>query len=47
MKKIFRKAEKDIKFITNLVGNENDVMINIMDKLKFESSDLITYYKMI
>lgn len=39
--------EKDCHFITDLVGNENDVMMNSLKKLEFKSSDLITYYKMI
>jgi len=39
--------EKEIKckFITNLVGNENEVMIRSLNKLNFKSSDLITYYR--
>lgn len=40
------KKEEDTKFITNLVGNENIIMAKAMEKLDFESSDLITYYKM-
>lgn len=39
--------EKDCHFITDLVGNENEVMMNSLKKLEFKSSDLITYYKMI
>lgn len=39
--------EKECKFITNLVGDENGVMLNSMNKLGFESSDLITFYRMI
>lgn len=39
--------EKECKFITNLVGNENGVMLNSMNKLDFKSSDLITFYRMI
>lgn len=39
--------EKECKFITNLVGDENVVMLNSMNKLEFKSSDLITFYKMI
>lgn len=40
------KQEKEVRFITNLVGNENEIMIKAMNKLGFESSDLITFYKM-
>lgn len=39
--------EKECKFITNLVGNENEIMLNSMNKLGFKSSDLITFYRMI
>lgn len=39
--------EKECKFITNLVGDENGVMLNSMNKLDFKSSDLITFYRMI
>ena len=39
--------EKECNFITNLVGNENTVMINSLNKLDFKTSDLITYYRMI
>lgn len=39
--------EDSCKFITDLVGNENRVMLNSMKKLGFKSSDLITFYKMI
>ncbi len=39
--------EKECNFITNLVGTENEVMINSLNKLGFKSSDLITYYRMI
>ena len=39
--------EKECNFITDLVGTENEVMKRTLDKLQFESSDLITYYKMI
>ena len=39
--------EKECRFITNLVGNENDVMLNSMNRLGFKSSDLITFYRMI
>lgn len=40
------EQEKECKFITNLVGNENEVMMKSLQKLNFESSDLITYYRM-
>ena len=40
------KIEVEANFITNLVGNENEIMAKAMKKLDFESSDLITYYKM-
>jgi len=40
------KVEKSSNFITNLVGNENNIMMKSLDKLGFESSDLITYYRM-
>lgn len=39
--------EKECRFITNLVGGENVVMLNSMNKLGFQSSDLITFYRMI
>lgn len=52
-KKVFRKLlneletrEKECKFITNLVGNENTVMLNSMNRLGFRSTDLITFYRM-
>ena len=41
------RREKDSNFITNLVGNENTVMMNSLGNLEFKSSDLITFYKMI
>lgn len=37
--------EKECNFITNLVGNENEVMIKSLNSLNFKSSDLITYYR--
>lgn len=37
--------EKECNFITNLVGTENEVMINSLNKLDFKSSDLITFYR--
>ena len=45
--KELEKNEKDCNFITDLVGVENDVMKNTLNKLEFETSDLVTYYKMI
>ena len=39
--------EKDCNFITDFVGVENDVMKNTLNKLEFETSELVTYYKMI
>ncbi len=39
--------EKDCKFITNMVGTENETMIKIMNKLSFKSFDLLNYYKSI
>lgn len=41
------KIEKSSNFITNLVGNENNIMRKSLDKLGFQSSDLITFYRMI
>lgn len=37
--------EKECKFITNLVGDENEVMMGALNKLNFKSCDLITYYR--
>lgn len=45
--KELEKTEKDCNFITDLVGIENEVMKKSLNKLKFETSDLITYYRMI
>jgi hypothetical protein len=42
-----KKNENECNFITDLVGVDNEVMKNTLNKLKFETSDLITYYKMI
>ena len=39
--------EKECNFITNLVGNENEVMMKSLNKLNFKSSDLVTYYRKI
>lgn len=41
------KIETSSNFITNLVGNENSIMMKSLNKLGYESSDLVTYYKMI
>ena len=38
--------EKDIKFITDYVGQENETMIKAMGKLEFKTSDLMVYYKL-
>lgn len=40
------EIETSSNFITNLVGNENSIMMKSLNKLGYESSDLITYYKM-
>ena len=45
--KELERIEKDCNFITDLVGGENNVMKQTLNKLEFEESDLITYYKMI
>lgn len=45
--KELERTENECNFITDLVGVENEVMKNTLNKLKFESSDLITYYRMI
>lgn len=39
--------ENDCNFITDLVGPENEGMQKALDRLEFESFDLITYYRMI
>lgn len=39
--------ENDCNFITDLVGPENEGMQKALDRLEFESYDLITYYRMI
>lgn len=43
--KELESREQECKFITNLVGNENKIMINSLNRLNFKSSDLITYYR--
>lgn len=45
--KELERTENDCNFITDLVGVENEVMKNTLNKLNFETSDLITYYRMI
>lgn len=45
--KELERIEKDCNFITDLVGVANNVMKQTLNKLEFEESDLITYYKMI
>ncbi len=39
--------ENECNFITDLVGPENEGMQIALEKMNFESSDLITYYRMI
>lgn len=39
--------EPECNFITNLVGNENEVMMKSLNRLNFKTSDLITYYRKI
>ena len=39
--------ESNTNVITDLVGPENEYMQIALEKMKYESSDLITYYKMI
>lgn len=38
--------ESECNFITDLVGTENKIMKKALNKLNFESSNLITYYRM-
>ena len=45
--KELESREKECKFITNLVGNENEVMMSSLNRLNFKSSDLITFYRKI
>jgi len=45
--KELEQKEQSCNFITDLVGKENTVMQNTLDRLEFKSSNLITYYKMI
>ena len=46
LKELERK-EISCNFVTDLVGKDNTVMKNTLDRLNFKSSDLITYYRMI
>ena len=39
--------ECECNFITDLIGPDNDWMQNVLKKMNFKSSDLITYYKTI
>ena len=41
------KKEQNCNFITDLVGVDNEIMKKTLNKLNFESSNLITFYKMI
>lgn len=41
------RKESKCNFITDLVGTGNEIMKKALNKLNFESSNLITYYKMI
>lgn len=45
--KELKLKESNANFITDLVGPENEYMQIAHEKMKYESSDLITYYKMI
>ena len=45
--KELENKESNTNFITDLVGPENEYMQIALEKMKYESSDLITYYKMI
>ena len=47
MLKRIEEKEKNCNFITDLVGPDNEGMQQTMERLGFESSDLITYYRMI
>ena len=41
------RTECDCNFITGLIGHENEVIQKALEKMNFESSDSITYYKMV
>lgn len=45
--KELENKEINTNFITDLVGPENEYMQIALEKMKYESSDLITYYRMI
>lgn len=45
--KELEKCESDCNFITDLVGIDNEVMKNTLNRLEFKTSELITYYRMI
>lgn len=45
--KELENKESNTNFITDLVGPENEYMQIALEKMKYESSDLITYYKML
>ena len=47
MLKELEAKESECNFITDLVGTENTVMQTALKNMNFESSDLITYYRMI
>ncbi|MBR2704879.1 MAG: GNAT family N-acetyltransferase [Clostridia bacterium] len=47
MLKELEAKESECNFITDFVGPENTVMQTALEKMDFESSDLITYYRMI
>ena len=47
MLKELETKESECNFITDLVGTENTVMQTALKNMNFESSDLITYYRMI
>ena len=51
---IYKKLLKELEikecgcnFITDLIGLDNDWMQNVLKRMNFKSSDLITYYKII
>lgn len=49
-KKLLKKLEIkecECNFITDLIGPDNDWMQNVLKRMNFKSSDLITYYKTI
>ena len=41
------EKERNCNFITDYVGNENEVMKKSQDKLNFKASNLIIYYRII